>query len=233
MRRTKFPLLSICLILAACTMPTRPEDAQMANSLCAQGKALLIAGKTAEALDVYDSATDRDGQNAQAWNGRGVANDMLGQQDKALDAYQKAVDLAPEDMSANNNLAHLYLEMGNAEDAVHLLQPLVDKPGALSTLRQNFEAATKVVRIKQEQAGDSYADLGAYPTNGMAQGHLAEIHQLLDVDMSGVILAITPEVKVGGGTPVFTIRATGRAPQSICDKLNAEAYPCIPHDKKS
>ncbi len=233
MRRTKLPLLSVCLILAACALPARPEDTQMATSLCAQGKTLLVAGKTEEALAVYDSATEKDEQNAQAWNGLGVANDMLGKRDEALDAYQKAVDLAPEDRGANNNLAHLYLEMGKADEAVRLLQPLVDKPGAPPALRQNFEAATKALRIKQEQAGDSYADLGAYPTNGMAQGHLAEIHQLLDADMAGLTIAVMPEVKVGGGTPVFTIKATGRSPQSICDKLNAEAYPCIPHDKKS
>ena len=233
MSRAKLPLLTLCLLLAACATPVSPEDAQRTQELCAQGKKLLIAGKTAEALDIYASATNLDSHNAQAWNGLGVANDMLGQRDKALDAYQQAVDLAPDDISATNNLAHLYLETGDAEDAVRLLQPMADKLTVPPTLRQNLAAATKAVRSKQEKAGETYADLGSYPTDGMAQGHLAEIHHLLDDDADGLSFIVDPEVKVGGGTPVFTIKATGRSPQSICNELNAKAYPGIPHEKKS
>ena len=232
MRCIKLPLLSVCLVLAACAMPVSPEEAQRTNELCAQGKKLLIAGKTTEALDMYASATNVDSRNVQAWNGLGVAQDMLGHSDKALDAYQKAVELDPTDASVTNNLAHLYLEMGDAEDAVRLLQPFADKLTLPPVLHQNFDAATKAVRVKQEQAGDTYADLGSYPTDGMAQGHLAEVRQLLDGDAEGITLIIDPEVKVGGGTPVFTIKATGRSPLDLCENLNAKAYPCLPHVKK-
>jgi len=230
MRRTKFSLLSVCLILAACASVS-PEDTQMANALCAQGKTLLAAGKTAEALDMYASATNRDDQNAKAWNGLGVANDLLGKHAKALAAYQQAVDLAPDDMLAINNLAHLYLATGDAEDAVRLLQPYADKPNVPLTLRQNLDAAAKAVRLKQEKAGNVYADLGSYPTDGMAQGHLAEVRHLLEGE-DGLTLAVFPEVKVSGGTPVFTLKATGMPPQSICKELSAKAFPCVPHEQK-
>ena len=203
----------------------------MADALCAQGKKLLVSGKTAEALDMYVSATNRDGENARAWNGVGVAQDLLGQRAKALDAYQQAVDLAPEDASVVNNLAHLYLEMGDAEDAVRLLQPYANNAAAPVTLQQNLAAATKAVRMKQEKAGDVYADLGSYPTDGMAQGHLAEVRHLLGRDAKGLSFVIDPEVKVGGGTPVFTLKATGESPQSLCETLNAKAFPCVPYKK--
>jgi thioredoxin-like negative regulator of GroEL len=154
---------------------------------------------------------------------------MLGDRSHALDAYQHAVALAPEDLSAVNNLAHFYIETGDGESALALLEPHAADAAAPAVLQQNLAAARKVAREKQTAQSDIYADLGSYPTEGMAQGHLAEARGLLDD--SEVVLAIEPEVKIGGGTPTFTIKATGRSPQSICDDLNPQAFPCIPHGK--
>jgi tetratricopeptide (TPR) repeat protein len=219
------------LALAACAGAS-PEDQQMAQALSAQGKKLLASGKTAEALDMYASALNRDDENAQAWDGLGVANDLLGKRAEAEDAYKNAVDLDPDDATAVNNLAHLYLEKGDPDAAVQLLQPYANTLKTPPTLRQNLTAATKALRVKQEKTGDVYADLGASPTEGMAQGRLAEVRHILDDDAEGLSFAIVPEVKTGGGIPVFTLRATGDDPRSICETLNAEAFPCIPHGKR-
>jgi hypothetical protein len=78
---------------------------------------------------------------------------------------------------------------------------------------------------------DVYADLGSFPTEGMAQGHVIEARSLLDSDAEELVFSVVPEVKVGGGTPVFTVRVTGRSPQSICDDFNPLGLPCVPHGK--
>ena len=220
------PLL-LCLMLAACAMGPSPEDKQMADALCGQGKTLLASAKYADARDIYASATTRDDQSARAWNGLGVSYDMLGKRNEALDAYQHAVDLAPEDVSAVNNLAHLYIEMGQGEEAIKILAPYIGAPNAPPALRQNLDAARTLVMHKEAAESDVYADLGSYPTEGMAQGHLTEARQLLND--STVNFTIVPEVKIAGGTPSFAIRATGRSPQTLCDKLMDKAFPCVAH----
>ncbi len=226
---TKTPLFIALLALTACATHASPEDAHMADNLCMQGKVLLMAGKKTEARDIYSSATKRDAGNARAWNGLGAADDLLGKREDALEAYQHAIDLMPNDMTAKNNLAHLYMEMGQPDKAVELLQPYADDRTAPATLRQNLAAATKVV---QAGSTDVYAELGSYPTDGMAQGHIREAKSLLGNKAKDLDFTIVPEVKTGGGVPTFTAKITGRNPQDICDDLTAQAFPCIPHGKQ-
>ena len=203
----------------------------MSDALCTQGKALLSAGKTSDARDLYISAVHRDDDNAHAWNGLGVADDLMGKRDAALEAYKHAVDLTPEDLVAVNNLAHLYVENGDPESAVALLEPHAGDPSASATLRQNLATAHKAILVKEEAGGDIYADIGSYPTDGMAQGHIREAQHLLGSDAKNLNFSIIPEVKTGGGVPTFTVKITGASPQDICDALNHQAIPCIPHGK--
>ncbi|MDR3425760.1 MAG: tetratricopeptide repeat protein [Alphaproteobacteria bacterium] len=231
MTRPPLCLLLLSLALAACATSASPEDAQMSNNLSSQGKTLLAAGKNAEARDIYASATARDDQNARAWNGLGVAYDLLGKKNKARDAFQHAVDLAPNDPIALNNLAHSYMEAKDPAAAVRLLTPYANAPDAPAALKQNLAAASKAAEAKEAAGGDVYADLGSYPTEGMAQGHVAEAKSLLGDDAENVTFLVIPEVKVSGGTPVFTIKAVGKPPQALCEDLNAKAFPCVPYGK--
>ncbi len=201
----------------------------MADNLCMQGKVLLMAGKKTEARDIYASATKRDAGNARAWNGLGAADDLLGKREDAQDAYQHAIDLMPNDMTAKNNLAHLYMEMGQPDKAVELLQPYADDRTAPAALRQNLAAATKAI---QDSTNDIYAELGSYPTDGMAQGHIREAKILLGRKAKDLDFSIVPEVKTGGGVPTFTAKIIGGDPQNICEDLTAQAIPCIPHGKQ-
>lgn len=230
MLRKVTPLL-LCLLLTSCAGAS-PEDAQMSNALSAQGKTLLAATKNTEARDIYASAVERDDSNARAWNGLGVSYDLLGKRDKAQDAYQHAVNLDPHDMTAVNNLAHLYLEKGEAAEAVRLLTPYANDPAAPPTLKQNLAIATKSVQDKETIDGGVYADLGSSPTEGMAQGHVAEAKKILGRDAKGLTFLVIPEVMVGGGTPVFTIKVLGQDPQSICEDLFSQGLPCVPHGKE-
>jgi tetratricopeptide (TPR) repeat protein len=218
-----------CLLLAACASQASPEDAQMSQAMCTQGKTLLSAHKYTDAQDIYASAIKRDSHNARAWNGLGVSEDFLGKHDEAIDAYQHAIDLDPKDLSATNNLAHLYIETGKPDEALHLLEPYANDASIPQAMQQNLIASQQGAKLKQGGENEVYADLGSYPTEGMAQGHFKEIRWLLDDDK--IVLTIVPEVKTGGGIPVFTIKATGRSPQSICEDMNAKAFPCVAHGK--
>jgi tetratricopeptide (TPR) repeat protein len=226
MLRDKITLFFLCLALTGCASSTPSEDANMANVLCEQGKALLEQNKDMEARDIYTSATNRDPENVRAWNGLGVANDLLGNRTAALEDYQHALDLAPDDLSAQNNLAHLYLEASDNQKAIEILEPLLGNPAAPMTVRENFIAAHEAALIKKE-ADETFADLGSYPTDAMAQGHIAEVKELLGKDAKDLTFEIMPEVKTGGGLTSFTLKVIGKPPQWICNKLNKKAFPCV------
>ncbi len=215
-------LLVLCATLSACASVS-PEDAKMSLALSAQGKALLAEGKKAEARDVYASAVKRNDENARAWNGLGVTNELLGKKTAAREAYQKALDLAPGDMTAANNLAHLYLAQNKAQEAYDLLKPFAGKRNAPEALRQNFAKAAQVLKDKEGQK--PYADLGSFRTEGLAQGIAAKAQKSLDD--SDLVFNVAPEVKKKDGTPVFTVKVTGAAPASVCERLKAKAVSCV------
>ena len=226
--RPQTSALLLCLMLAACAGQTSPEDAQMAATLSAQGKILLKAGKNSEARDVYASATNRDSHNAQAWNGLGVSLELIGKKADAENAYLEAINLNPGELAARNNLAHLYLTEGKADKAVDLLTPYADSADAPKTVKQTFTAAKQAANAKPLDT-DTFADLGSYPTEGLARAHLSEARDLLGRDAKGLTFTVDPEIKVAGGTPVFTVRARGKAAQEICDELTPQAFPCLPN----
>lgn len=231
-------LLSV-LALAACASEPAPEDALMADSLASQGKALLAKGKYEEARDVYLSAASRNDQSSRAWNGLGVAYEMLGKRDAAREAYEKALELAPEDKAAANNYAHLLISQGEPDEALQVLEGHKDDRVAPKPLKQNFARAAKQAQAKQgiksaqsqKEGPETYADLGAAPTEGMAKNRVKQIKSALGGNVSDISFHIVPEVKVFGGTPVFTIRAAGRSPESLCEELNSLALPCFPHEE--
>jgi hypothetical protein len=74
------------------------------------------------------------------------------------------------------------------------------------------------------------ADLGGFPTAEIAEAHAEDIKAQFPDDTASLTLAVLPEVKSIGSTPVFTIRATGfEKPgklRSFCAKLKKEDIPC-------
>ncbi len=245
MIRHSLTLLSF-LALTACASAPSSEDAQMADSLATQGKALLAKGKIAEARDIYLSAASRNDQSPRVWNGLGVAYEMLGKRALAKDAYEKALELAPEDKAASNNMAHLLLTEGEADEAMHMLKTHKDDHAAPKALKQNFAKAVKEAKtgeapetkaVQPAKATEAleaevYADLGAAPTESMAKNRIKQIKSALGPGSAPLSFHIVPEVKVFGGTPVFNIRATGVNPESLCEELNSLAFPCFAHEDK-
>ncbi len=236
MIQPKTLILVSFLALAACASQASFEDVRMADSLAAQGKALLAKGKYAEARDIYLSAASRNDQSPRVWNGLGVAYEMLGKREPAREAYEKALDLAPEDQAAANNLAHLLLTQGKPDEAVKVLAAHKDDAAAPKPLKQNLSKAMKEAqeqapadRADKEAAAESYAEIGSAPTEGMAKNRIRQVRDVLGRGAEDLRFHIVPEVKVMGGTPVFTVRITGRDPESLCEDLNRLALPCFPH----
>jgi Tfp pilus assembly protein PilF len=228
--KKKFLLLTV-VVLTACASHASPEDAKMASALTAQGKALLSAGKTSEARDIYVSAVSRDNKNARAWNGLGVSYDLLRKHERARDAYQRAIDLAPNDMTAANNLAHLYLEEENAEAAVALLEPYARKKNAPDALKQNFVKAKLIVQDKEAAKEKSHANLGSFPTKGLAWGQIAKAKTMLE-GVEGLSFVVVPDVKIDQDTPFFVAKAESEKPQMVCRRLDPKGFPCTIHLKK-
>jgi tetratricopeptide (TPR) repeat protein len=224
-------LLLAVVVLAACASRASPEDAKMAVALSAQGKALLSAGKTSEARDIYFSATSRDDQNARAWNGLGVSYDLLHKRALARDAYEHAIDLAPKDRTAANNLAHLYLAEGNADAAVELLEPFAKMKNAPDALKQNYAKAKKIVLDKEAEQEDPHADLGSFPTEGLAQGRIAKVKPLLE-GMEGLSFLVAPDVKTEENMPFFAAKVESKNPQAVCQRLISKGLLCSLHGKK-
>lgn len=232
----------------------------MAASLADQGREQLAASRSAEARDTYLAATVRDSGNARAWNGLGVAQDMLGKTTEAENAYRQALAADPGSLAAANNLARLVLSRGKADEAVALLEPHAGDANFLAPMRYNLahayalmgrtdeaegllRATLKSDQVKRrlaafyaeraalEASDDVYADLGSSPTEAMAQSFMARARQIAGSDAASWVFAVTPNVKVLGGTPVFSVRVTGAAPAEICDVYKAQAMPCVPVGK--
>ncbi len=224
-------LLLLAAVLSACASRTSPEDAKMSAALSAQGKELLSAGKTAEARDIYFSAVSRDAKNARAWNGLGVSYALLHKRDEARDAYEHAIDLAPNDKTAANNLAHLYLEEGNADAAARLLEPYAKKKNAPDALKENFVKAKKVIQNKEAENEAPNANLGSFPTEGLAQGRIAAAKPLLD-SMEGLSFIVVPSVKIEEDTAVFVAKVESKNPQAVCRRLSAKGISCVVRGRK-
>jgi len=156
MTNRKILLCSVlCLSLAACESFNLPKDTfdfsggwfgyseeeRLSESLADAGKDLLASGKNAEAVAKYQEAIGHNNANSRAWNGQGAAYVLAGDYEKAKEAFSRALELDPQNPAIANNLAHVYMETGDAGAAVELLTPFAESKDAPEQLMQNFELA--------------------------------------------------------------------------------------------
>jgi tetratricopeptide (TPR) repeat protein len=73
----------------------RPEDA---DALHALGSAYLLAGKQAQAADMFRAALRADPAKYESWYNLAIAAEALDLIDEAVDAYQRFIDLAPPEL---------------------------------------------------------------------------------------------------------------------------------------
>ena len=96
-------------------------------------------------------------------------------------------------------------------------------------VRAPEKAPEKKVEAPPE-IGPYYADLGHFPTNAMAQAHVAQVEAVFEADLGGLTVANIPEVKSVGGTPDFLVHVTGftrgHKARDFCAKLRKKGIAC-------
>lgn len=226
------------------------------------GRVLLKQGRAADAKTEYEKALSIDSSDTKAMNGLGIALDYLGNHEAAQKTYKEALDEKSDDLPTLNNLAHSYVLSGAYNEAITLLEPHLKDKGATPALRQNLAEAYGMAgmevdaervgrmdlspeqvkhnlayyRARRDQlsvAPKFYAELGSFPTEGMAESRVEQIRADFPKQTGGLVINVTPEIKVSGGTPAFTVRALGFTRvdkvRVFCDKLKKQNIACIAH----
>lgn len=101
---------------------------------------IRLGTNPAQAEALFLEALRSDPRNTTALNDLGIARDLQGHHATAQDAYSKALGIAPELHAAQVNLALSLAMSGDTDQAVHLLQPLAEQPGASRKLRHDLAA---------------------------------------------------------------------------------------------
>jgi len=88
----------------------------------AEGRALLLAGQTNQAITELSTAASLDPRLVEAHNLLGVAFDQKGMGERAKESYERAVKVEPEDAQALNNLGFSLYQSGNYRAAIDKLK---------------------------------------------------------------------------------------------------------------
>jgi tetratricopeptide (TPR) repeat protein len=118
------------------------------------GTALLLQGRGAEALKVFEKAIELKPDEAELWRNLGVALTELNRNDEAILSFQHALKLEPGLWDAANRAAILLHQAARFEDALVYLN-LCDglKPNHIQTLGLRSETLQGLQR-HQEAFGD-------------------------------------------------------------------------------
>lgn len=120
---------------------------------------LLLLSNPAEAEARFLHALHHEPRNTIALNDLGVARDLEGNHAGAQEAYRRALGINPDDTGAQVNLALSMAMSGNAEDAVRILQPMAETPGASRKLRHDLAAALAMAGDRDAASRILSADL--------------------------------------------------------------------------
>lgn len=104
------------------------------------GYALITTGHSQEAVSVFDELSAIEPENAMHYNGKAVAFDNAGNHVAAQEIYQKALSMAPDSANIQNNYAMSLILDKKYDEAIALLEPLVQKNDN-PTMRQNLALA--------------------------------------------------------------------------------------------
>jgi len=107
-------------LLQARELATEPEDKSHVERHLAE--VAEARDQFHEALVHYQNAVDYSPDSAYAWQNLGDIQDKLEYFDEAESSYKRAIELEPEDDAYYTSLCNLYLNNGQAEKAIELLE---------------------------------------------------------------------------------------------------------------
>jgi tetratricopeptide (TPR) repeat protein len=148
---------------------TAPERGETAEELVTRGKALNSQKKHAEALPLFQRATQLDPSSLDAWYDLGYTFVCIGEHlQEALTAFEKALTLDPNILMAWNNKAFALLRLGRNQEALDATERAialdpndalawVNKAGALVSLKRYQEALAAAEKATTLDPNDAAA----------------------------------------------------------------------------
>ena len=113
------------------------------------------------AEQLFLEAIKHEPRNGVALNDLGIARDLQGRHTEAQEAYRQALGVAPDMTAAQVNLALSLAMSGQSKDAVQMLRPLANAPGASSQMRHDLAAVLTMGGDKAEAERILSKDLSA------------------------------------------------------------------------
>jgi tetratricopeptide (TPR) repeat protein len=104
----------------------RVAEEELAGEFLHMGRLLLKSDRFNEARDAFNKAAKQDPGNSKVYNYLGIACGRLNLYDEAVDAYNKAIALDYDYASAHFNLASVYEQMNDEENAQAQWQRYLD-----------------------------------------------------------------------------------------------------------
>jgi tetratricopeptide (TPR) repeat protein len=123
------------------------RDPVVAHAM-AHGARALGAGRTAEALDAFTEAAERDADYAEAWNKRATVEFVMGDYDASVADIERTLALEPRHFGALSGLGQIYLKLGKKPAALKAFTAALAIDPHLPGVQATVEALTK------ELAGD-------------------------------------------------------------------------------
>ena len=137
------PLLGwpIVTLVPSCFKPTgfrrawtcfsKPCESIPPRPIIALGTALVLTGRTSEAINHFKQALRIDPDYAEAYNNMGNALFLTGRTSEAIAQYKQALQSYPDYANAHNNLGNALVQMGRISEAIgHYKQALRMNPGS-------------------------------------------------------------------------------------------------------
>jgi Flp pilus assembly protein TadD len=119
-------------------------------------RTLLALGRVELPVDPVQAEADfqsvliLDGHNAAALNNLGIARDLQGHHSEAETAYRAALAAKPDMTAAQVNLGLCLAMLGQGHEAIGLLRPLADDPGATRKVREDYAAVLAMAGERQQ-----------------------------------------------------------------------------------
>ena len=137
-------------------LETHPKETEASYRLA---KLQLEEGYDHEALQTVQVALEHTPNDSRLMNVVGVIKDQQGDHDTAQFYYREALALDPENVPISNNLGLSLALSGKGNEAVALLNDVVDSPDATATSRHNLALAYAAADADAERAAAEAAEM--------------------------------------------------------------------------
>jgi type IV pilus assembly protein PilF len=119
--------LALAFVLSGCKHVPSEKEQQSADIHYNLGVTAQQAGNVQEALSEFQRAVEMDPDNADAQNALGILLHLsyrrLGE---AIEHYQRAIELRPNFSEARTNLANVFLDKGQYDEAIKLYEQVLN-----------------------------------------------------------------------------------------------------------